>query len=100
MLVTVRFSYIADVIPPRCRNPRPVRFDNGVEVVTLREIEALAAPVAIISTKADEPVPVRIEYRWFEGQLWTSCNVFGCQRQAQTSGGTDFDTQAPDPSCH
>ncbi|MFJ3109933.1 hypothetical protein [Pseudomonas putida] len=95
MLLTIRFSYIADVIPPRCRNPRPVRFDDGVEVVTLREIEALAAPVAIISTKADGPVPVRIEYRWFEGQLWTSCSVFACQRQAQTSGGADFEYSSP-----
>ncbi|MBM5458721.1 hypothetical protein H8F21_14225 [Pseudomonas sp. P66] len=95
MQLTVRFSYVEPIIPPRCRNPRRVRFHDGVEVVTIRELELSAAPVAIISTKADSSDSASIEYRWFEGMLWTSCSVYGCTRQAHTSGGKDFDYPIP-----
>lgn len=93
MQLPVKFSYVESVVPPRCRNPRRVRSHDGLEVVTLREIKREAAPVAIISASNGRESP--IEYRWFEGQLWTSCSVYGCSRQAHTSGGTDYDYPTP-----
>ncbi|QHF00420.1 hypothetical protein LCG56_28940 (plasmid) [Pseudomonas cannabina pv. alisalensis] len=95
MQLTVKYSYVESIIPPRCRNLRRVRFDDGLEVVTLREITREAAPVAIISASDSSEPP--IEYRWFDGHLWTSCSVYGCSRQAHTSGGTDYDYPAPGP---
>lgn len=93
MQLTVKYTYVENIIPPRCRNPRRARFDDGLEVVNLREILREAAPVAIISASNSSEPP--IEYRWFDGQLWTSCSVYGCSRQARTSGGTDYDYAAP-----
>lgn len=95
MQLTVKYSYVENIIPPRCRNPRRARFADGLEVVTLREIQRESAPVAIISTSNGSEPP--IEYRWFDGQLWTSCCVYGCSRQARTSGGSDYDYAAPEP---
>lgn len=95
MQLTVKFSYVENIIPPRCRNPRRARFNDGLEVLTLREINSEEAPVAIISASDSSELP--IEYRWFDGQLWTSCSVYGCSRQARTSGGTDYDYPTPGP---
>lgn len=95
MQLTVKFSYAETIVPPRCRNPRRVRFHDGLEVVTLQEIESAAAPVAIISA-SKEGGAQPIEYRWFNGQLWTSCHVYGCSRQPYTSRGTDYDHPVPD----
>ena len=67
MQLTVKYTYVENIIPARCRNPRRARFDDGLEVVNLREILREAAPVAIISASNSSEPP--IEYRWFDGQL-------------------------------
>lgn len=53
----------------------------------------MEAPVAIISTSNTSEPP--IAHRWFDGQLWTCCSVYGCSRQPHTSGGTDYDYTSP-----
>jgi len=84
MELTVKYSYIEQIIPPRCRKPRPQRFEDGVVVLSIREVTAEQAPVAIIGREEDcnsdnylEPVV----YRWFEGRLWTDCAVSNCSRR-------------------
>lgn len=84
MELTVNYSYVEQIIPPRCRKPRPQRFEDGVVVLTIREATADQAPVAIVGREKDyhsddylEPVV----YRWFEGRLWTDCDVSNCSRR-------------------
>jgi len=47
MDINVKFQYTKDWIPPRCRKPRPGRFDSEV-TVTLKEVKATEAPWACI----------------------------------------------------
>lgn len=77
MQVTWNFTYTEDIIPPRCRKPRPEKFEGKftVEIPSLTEIEA---PVAIIETDHDASPDVpggkrctRVrQYRWYNNQLW------------------------------
>lgn len=78
MQSTVLFNYVQAIIPPRCRKARPTRFPGGVINLEIREVSADQAPVAIIAagTKGfDNPIPFTIEYRWWEGTLWTAMPV-------------------------
>lgn len=84
MELTVHYSYVEQVIPPRCRKPRPQRFDDGVALLAIREVTAEQAPVAIVSSEKDYHSDAYLEpvvYRWFEGRLWTDSNVSNCSRR-------------------
>ncbi len=88
MELTVNYSYIEQIIPPRCRNPRPTRFDDGVAVLSIREVTSEQAPVAIIGSEKDYQSDDYLEpvvYRWFEGRLWTNCAVSSCSRRRATN---------------
>ena len=67
--VTVRFSYIREIVPPKCRNPRPVQFDDGNITVSIPRVDKKDAPVAIISHN-DILSKVTKTYRWWEEKLY------------------------------
>jgi hypothetical protein len=48
--VKVFFSYMASVIPPKCRLHRPVEMHDGQVTVTIPRVAKEDAPVAIVST--------------------------------------------------
>lgn len=76
MKVTVLFAYTENIIPPKCRKPREVRFDDGTIELDIREIQESDAPIAISRTDSeDHKSKGSADYRWFEGQLWTCCDV-------------------------
>lgn len=81
MELTVNYSYVAQVVPPRCRKARPQRFDDGVAVLSVREVTTEQAPIAIIGSEMDLTTGTYREplaYRWFESRLWTDCSVYSC----------------------
>lgn len=84
MELTVHYSYVEQIIPPRCRKPRPQRFNDGVTVLSIREVTADQAPVAIVGRQLNLETGEYMEpltYRWFEGRHWTNCAVSGCSRR-------------------
>lgn len=84
MELTVNYSYVEQIIPPRCRNPRPQRFEDGVAVLNIREVTSAQAPIAILGSEKDyhtEDYLEPVAYRWFEGRLFTDCSVSGCSRR-------------------
>lgn len=84
MELTVNYSYVEQIIPPRCRKPRPTRFTDGVAVLAIREVTSEQAPIAIVGSEKDyqtEGYLEPVEYRWYEGRLWTSCAVSSCSRR-------------------
>ncbi|HEJ4407892.1 TPA: hypothetical protein SL557_000171 [Pseudomonas aeruginosa] len=84
MELTVNYSYVEQIIPPRCRKPRPQRFEDGVAVLSIREVTAEQAPVAIVGREKDHDSDNYLEpvvYRWFDGRLWTDCDVSNCSRR-------------------
>lgn len=86
MQLTVKFSYVELVIPPRCRKPRPRRYDDGLIELHVREVTGEQAPVAIISREKDlvtDTLLAPIEYRWFEGRLWTDRRVMCCTAKGE-----------------
>ncbi|MCF5381974.1 hypothetical protein GIW05_00360 [Pseudomonas syringae] len=88
MELTVNYSYIDQIVPPRCRTPRPQRFADGVKVLFIREVTCDQAPIAIIGGAAERTESEAVDtiaYRWFEGRLWTDGPVSYCSRR-----GTDI----------
>lgn len=85
MILTIDYSYIQHVTPPRCRKPRPTRFDDGVAEVTICEVTSEQAPVAIISRKLSGLGAEPVRYRWFDGRLWTDTPILDCERRRQDS---------------
>lgn len=86
MQCTINYSYVAQVIPPRCRKPRAQRFDDGVVVVSIREVTSKQAPVAILGAEMDFASGNYMEavsYRWFDGRLWADVPVHGCSRRRE-----------------
>lgn len=84
MQCTINYSYVAQVIPPRCRQPRAQRYDDGVAVVSIREVTGEQAPVAILGAQMDFESGNYMEavsYRWFGGRLWADVPVHGCSRR-------------------
>jgi hypothetical protein len=84
MELTVNYSYVAQTIPPRCRKPRPQRFDDGVMVLSIREVSSQQAPIALLGSEMDCETGLYMEpvsYRWFEGQLWSNVPVHNCSRR-------------------
>jgi len=83
MQLTVNYSYVEQIVPPRCRKPRPQRFDDGVAVLNIREVTTEQAPVAIIGIEQDaagEHTHEPVAYHWFDGKLWTNCPLSDCSR--------------------
>jgi len=103
MKVKILYSYSVSVIPPRCRNPRNEVRHDGECVVEIREVPDALAPVALQAfahktrKRGDKYVDgrERIDYRWFEGHLWTNCRLFNVSRSAHTSGKSDWNYVRP-----
>jgi len=86
MELTVNYSYVERITPPRCRKPRLQRFNDGVAILSIHEVTAAQAPTAIIVTEKDRVTVSGTEqviYRWFEGRLWTDTAVSGCSRRSE-----------------
>lgn len=95
MKTSIRFSYTQQVVPPRCRKPRDVRFDDGLLSVTIREVTAEQAPIAIISKPTCEADgEIEVAYRWYGGQLWTSVHLDGGRPRGLTAREKDWDYQS------
>ena len=67
MKATIKFSYTENIIPPRCRKPRAVKFNDGVITVNIREIKAEDAPVAF---KVKEFEREEVLVRLYKGKLY------------------------------
>lgn len=79
MKLDITFKYVVrGVIPPRCRKPRDVVYDDGLAEVEIIELSGDEAPIAIIEQGKDyrdvdgerQYVPVVKTYRWHDGRLW------------------------------
>lgn len=93
MQVNVRFSYYENVIPPKCRKPRRVRFDDGETHIEIKEVSASDAPVAIRAQGEFIHNPGKyyaLEYRWWNQQLWTAINIEGVEPRGRTAGQDDW----------
>jgi len=65
MKLTIPYTYHETGIPPRCRIPRPIRHE-GTMRVTVHELTADDAPIAIVQRWCDEMTT----YRWWRKRLW------------------------------
>lgn len=99
MKLTLPYTYIEGIIPPRCRKPRPQEFEAKIDL-TIREVTSAEAPTAIIQhtegwrdkkevpagakgRTCDDSIWVKFDvvYRWYKGQLYVkdriqrSCNA-------------------------
>ena len=93
MKLTLPYTYIEDVIPPRCRKPRPQE-SKGEITLTLREVTSAEAPIAIIQhtegwrdkkevpagakgRTCDDSIWVKFDvvYRWYKGQLYVKDRI-------------------------
>ena len=99
MKLTLPYTYVEDVIPPRCRKPRPPESKDEI-TLTVREVTSTEAPIAIIQhtdgwrdnmespnaegrRASDGSVWVKFDvvYRWYKDQLYVhdriqrSCNT-------------------------
>lgn len=94
MKIKINFSYTESIVPPKCRNARPVTFHDGVLNASIKEVTGAEAPVAIIAEKAmtDELSPAfKVEYRWHDGKLWTAVRMrCGSELCSYTSGKQDW----------
>jgi hypothetical protein len=97
MKVKILFSYFEDVVPPRCRKARSVRFDDGEATIEIKEISAQDAPVAIRANGSfihRRNEAYMLEYRWWNGSLWSSVRIEGVEPNGRTSGKDDWDFPA------
>jgi len=81
MKIKILFSYVENIIPPRCRNPRPVRFHDGEIELEVLEVQSVDVPVAIRATYApgSKEIPYQMEYRWWKSRLWTNVQCYRSQ---------------------
>lgn len=94
MQVAIHFSHIASVTPKRCRKPRPMRFHDGKVIVNVLELTSADAPVALVATMPDHcgaSAGMAVEYRWFNGNFYTSVRMSGPSVSPLTAGGTDWE---------
>lgn len=68
--------WCVDIVPKRCRKPRPVKFDDGEHTVEIPELEDREAPIAAIEREknpwdATQPESV-ITYRWYGDRLYAN----------------------------
>lgn len=93
MKIQIQFSYTEHVVPKGCRKVRPVMFHDGVLEQDIVSVSGEDAPVAIRS----KPVDVygnstqEVEYRWYQGKLWTSLRLCHCRPSPVSAHGTDWD---------
>jgi hypothetical protein len=78
MKIKILFSYVENVVPPRCRNPRPVRYHDGEIELEIPEIQSCDAPVAICATynRDSGELPYQMVYRWWKNRLWTNVQCY------------------------
>ncbi len=73
MYIKIPYKYTEQVIPKRCRKPRPTMFDGEISL-SIHEVTGEEAPVAIRqhtkTFKEDGYEPTVIEYRCWHQQLW------------------------------
>lgn len=93
MQVKLLFSYVENIVPPRCRNPRPVRFHDGELKVHIQEIGSLDAPVAIRGSGSllrNPDLHYTLVYRWWKNQLWSPLRIDSGQPRGLTAGKEDW----------
>jgi len=93
MQVKLLFSYVENIVPPRCRNPRPVRFHDGELRIHIREIESANAPVALRargSLQRNPDVHYELVYRWWKNQLWSPIRIDSGQPRGMSAGKEDW----------
>ncbi|MGF6440416.1 hypothetical protein [Paraburkholderia youngii] len=75
--VKILFGYVESETPPRCRNPRLVRREDGECTIRIPVLTDAEAPIALIACGKDlfSDLTWRVEYRWWKNRLWTSVNV-------------------------
>lgn len=75
MKITIPYEYAKEIIPKRCRKPRPVNFKSQISV-SIREVNGEQAPIAIreygqrYNGKVEAYEPSVTVYRWYAGKLW------------------------------
>lgn len=75
MKITIPYNYTEQIIPKRCRKPRPAVFKSAISI-SVHEISSKDAPIAILehtkkfSTETNKYEPISIEYRWWNKKLW------------------------------
>lgn len=92
MQVQALFSYTENVIPPRCRKARQIRKNDGVVQIEIPEVTGEEAPVAIRSSghfMSRQDVSFSVDYRWFNGCLWTADNLDGAEPRRRSCGHDD-----------
>jgi len=76
--VKILFSYYENVTPPRCRKPRPVRFDDGEVLIEIKDVAPEDAPIALrgqgVLLRAPD-MHYTLQYRWWGGQLWSALRL-------------------------
>ena len=93
MQVKILFSYVENIVPPRCRNPRPVRFHDGELKIHIREIESADAPVALRaegSLLRNPDLHYTLVYRWWKNQLWSPIRIDCGQPRGMSAGKEDW----------
>lgn len=75
--IKIKFSYVEDAIPPGCRKARAVNFFDGDVLVTIQQVTGEQAPVAIVADYSSHHGSFKgvLNYRWFNGVLWTASDV-------------------------
>lgn len=95
MKVKILFSFYEEIVPPRCRKPRPVLFTDGETEIEIREVSANEAPVAMIGRGevgyGDKAKPFEVVYRWWEQCLWCAINTDHGKPRGRYSGRDNYD---------
>jgi hypothetical protein len=97
----ILFSYTETVIPPRCRKPRPQKSHDGEVDIEIAYVSEEEAPIAIRSHVflgyGEARRPFSVDYRWWQGSLWTAVRLAGVTPRGYTSRCEDWDyTAVPD----
>lgn len=96
MKIKVKFSYIKNEIPKKCRIPRDVQHNDGLVVCNVKEVTTDEAPVAIIA-KGKRRISLALEqdftfdYRFYKAELYASVRMRGADITSFTSGGYNYD---------
>ena len=77
MKLAIDYEYSEDVVPKRCRIPRPERFSSRMQL-TIPEVTAAEAPIALRQhgstwDEKGERLPFVTDYRWWSNHLWKVC---------------------------
>lgn len=87
MRLTVTFAHTEQEIPPRCRKPRPVPYNDGEHTVEIPEVTGQEAPIALIeyaSNPYQEHAPkLTITYRWYREALYADIRTGNKHRNDQ-----------------